>query len=378
MPPRFARAGCQRRRSYIAMILLIAAILAGCDSASSTPTPNSSATASSQTSAPEAATPTTSVAISSQSSTPQAAVPPLVSVSPTLSAISPTIIGVTPTSPSPSATAVSTATTINTNGKTTITSVGSTAMLPLIQEAARQFNASRNDIVVLVDGGGSGAGLTRVAAGEVNIGNSDIYAAERAGIDASALVDHQVCGQGFAIAANKDVTVDNLTEQQAADIFIGKTTNWKQVGGPDLPIKLITRPKGSGTRTTFDRIVLNGGQSAGSVTEANGINLTEDSSATVAKAITDNPGAAGYLGLAYFNTNNAVKKLKYNGVEATTTNIIAGSYAIWSYGHMYTKGSPDLASQAFIDFILSDKFQSETVGKFNYIPISQLKNVKAP
>ncbi len=309
--------------------------------------------------------------------TPAATNPPAIAATPTLASgiPSPTAAMTTTT-----ATSTMTATTpiSGTAGKTTITSVGSTALLPLVQEAAKQFMVSRPDIEVLVDKGGSGVGLTRVAAGEVNIGNSDIYAAERAGIDAASLVDHTICGQGFAVAANKGVTVDNLTTAQVVDIFTGKTTNWKDVGGPDLAIKIVSRPKGSGTRTTFDRIVLNGGKANGSVAEANGINLTEDSSATVAKAIADNPGAVGYLGLAYLNKNDTIKKLKYNGVEASVDNIIAGSYPIWSYGHMYTKGQPDPTTKAFIDFIVSDKFQNETVGKFDYIPISKLANVKAP
>ena len=349
----------------IVSIFLVIATLAGCGGDSATPTvpptittnstPGAALASSSTQAPPISSTPSTSVASTAISNTP-----------------------ISSTSSIPSTPSITSTAAISTSGKTTITSVGSTALYPLIVEAAKQFKVMRPDIEVLVDIGGSGAGLTRVAADEVNIGNSDIYAEDRAGIDASSLVDHQVCGQGFAVAVNNGVTVNNLTRQQVVDIFTAKVTNWKEVGGQDLKIQIVARPKGSGTRTTFDRIVLNNGQHNGTVNEANGINLTQDSSATVAKAIADNPGAVGYLGLAYFNTNNAVKKVKYNGVDATTDNIINGSYPIWSYGHMYTKGAPDPASQAFIAFILSDKFQNQTVGKFDYIPISKLQNVKAP
>ncbi len=345
----------------IVSIFLIIATLASCGGDSAT------------TATPTTTTNSTPGATLSSSST-QA---PPISSTPTSSA-SPTATSNSPISSTPSTMPVTSTAAISSSGKTTITSVGSTALYPLIVEAAKQFKVLRPDIEVLIDIGGSGAGLTRVAADEVNIGNSDIYAEDRAGIDASSLEDHQVCGQGFAVAVNNDVKVDNLTRQQVVDIFTAKVTNWKDVGGQDLKIQIIARPKGSGTRTTFDRLALNNAKHNGSVNEANGINLTQDSNATVAKAIASTPGAIGYLGLAYLNTSNAVKKVKYNGVDATTDNIINGSYPIWSYGHMYTKGTPDLASQAFITFILSDKFQNETVGKFDYIPISKLQNVKAP
>ncbi len=365
MPAHLGRPRWAASFTTVVSIFLIIATLAGCGGNSATPIVTHTITSSS--------TPGANLTANSTQ-------PPLISSTITNNAasITPSARPISTSTITPSTLPVTSTAATSSTGKTTITSVGSTALYPLIVEAAKQFKAMRPDIEVLVDIGGSGAGLTRVAAGEVNIGNSDIYAEDRAGIDASSLVDHQVCGQGFAVAVNNDVKVDNLTRQQVVDIFTAQVTNWKDVGGQDLKIQIIARPKGSGTRTTFDRLALNNAKHNGNVNEANGINLTADSSATVAKAIADNPGAVGYLGLAYFNTNNTVKKLKYNGIEASTDNIINGSYLIWSYGHMYTKGTPDPASQAFIAFILSDNFQNEAVGKFDYIPISKLQNVKAP
>ena len=113
--------------------------------------------------------------------------------------------------------------------------------------------------------------------------------------DANALVDHMVAKQGWIMVANKDVTgVTNLTTAQAVAIWTGKTTNWKDVGGPDLPIVLILRPTRSGTRATFKQIVLGG------ATEATGQALTEDSNGAVTTAVQNTPGSISVIGFAYY------------------------------------------------------------------------------
>ncbi|PEJ59445.1 MULTISPECIES: substrate-binding domain-containing protein, partial [unclassified Bacillus (in: firmicutes)] len=115
----------------------------------------------------------------------------------------------------------------------TISAAGSTALQPLADEAATEFMSKFPQVSVTVQGGGSGTGVNQVSTGAIQIGNSDVPAAEKLEdkSKASALVETKVAGVGYSMVTNKDVGVDSLTLQQIEDIFAGKVTNWKEVGG---------------------------------------------------------------------------------------------------------------------------------------------------
>lgn len=245
-----------------------------------------------------------------------------------------------------------------------ITASGSTALQPLAEKAAQQFSQKNPSAKVIVQGGGSGTGLTQVAQGAVQIGNSDIFAEEKSGINPDELVDHKVCVVGFATVVNKKVTLDNLTHQQLIDIFTGKVKNWKEVGGPDLAITIVNRPASSGTRATFKKYALNGAE------EATGIGLQSDASGTVLKTVAETDGAISYLALSY--VNDTVKALKLDGVEAKIDNITSGQYPIWAYEHMYTKGQPTGLTKTFLDYMSSDDVKP-LIQQLGYIPNSDMK-----
>ncbi|AWB43708.1 phosphate-binding protein [Paenibacillus sp. CAA11] len=243
---------------------------------------------------------------------------------------------------------------------------GSTALQPLVDQVGKKFNEKNPGVSVQVQGGGSGTGLTQVSGGQVQIGNSDVFAEEK--LDASAaaeLKDHQVAVVAMAAVTNKDTGVTNLTKQQLVDIFTGKITNWKDVQGKDQPIVIVNRPSSSGTRATFEKFAL------GQKTEDIKGSIQEDSSGTVAKIVAETPGAIGYLALSYID--DTVQSISYDGVEATVDNVASGKYPVWAYEHMYTKGEPDETTKAFLDYFLSPEVQDSDVVDLGYIPVSKMQ-----
>jgi phosphate transport system substrate-binding protein len=247
-----------------------------------------------------------------------------------------------------------------------ITAAGSTALQPLVDAAQKAYTAGCTGTTISVQGGGSGTGLTQVLQGAVHIGDSDIFAEEKfQPADSSQLVDHQVAREGFVMITHIGVTgVTGLTTQQAKDMWTGKITNWKDLGGPDLPIVLILRPASSGTRSTFKRIVLGG------TDEASGQALTEDSNGAVTTAVQATPGATSYVGFSYYQTNKAgLNPLKLDGVEATVDNMANDSYKLQTIGHMYTKGAGDPLGQAFITYIQTPAVQNGLLKTLFYAPV---------
>lgn len=244
----------------------------------------------------------------------------------------------------------------------TITAAGSSALKPLVDDAADSFLESHPDVSITVDAGGSGEGLKQVSEGTVTIGNSDVPAEDKLDADAAGeLVDHQVCVITMAPIVNKDVAdagVTDLTKDQLISIFTGETTNWKDVGGPDENIVLVTRPESSGTRATFQAYALDGNE------EASNASMETDDSGVLLKNVTDTKGAIGYVALSYLVDNNDVATVAIDGVEPTLENTYSGDYPVWTFEHMYTKGEPDEVTKAFLDYIMSDDYgtQMESLG----------------
>lgn len=236
----------------------------------------------------------------------------------------------------------------------TVTGSGSSALLPLAQDAADKFKSVNPDISVTFNGGGSGTGLKQVADGSVDIGNSDVFAEEKLDANkAKELVDHKVCTITMAAIVNSDLgsSVKNLTKQQLIDIFAGKITNWKDVGGPDEKILLVTRPDSSGTRALFTKWALDGNQESSSASY-----LETDNSGELLETVKSNKGAIGYLALSYLVNNKDVTPVSIDGVAPTLENTYSGKYPVWGYEHMYTKGEPNQAVKAFLDYIMSDEY----------------------
>jgi phosphate transport system substrate-binding protein len=226
-----------------------------------------------------------------------------------------------------------------------ITASGSTALAPLVKAIAQQYSTKCSGATITVNLGGSKTGLANAEAGSVNIGNSDVPANTATQAD---LVDHQVAVVIFAIIVNKGVSVTNLTTDQLKGIYAGTYTNWNQVGGPNLPIVVVSRPASSGTRATFQKFILGGPEKV-----SGPASLTTDSTGTVITEVASTNGAIGYAASGPAKANSGVTIVSIDGTSPTSANVESNAYKFWNIEHMYTKGPASGLSQALIDYMTS-------------------------
>ncbi|QGV17635.1 Phosphate-binding protein PstS 1 precursor [Lacticaseibacillus paracasei] len=247
-----------------------------------------------------------------------------------------------------------------------ITAVGSSALQPLVEAAGEQYQTEHLGVFINVQGGGSGTGLSQIQQGAVDIGNSDLFAEEKAGIKAKALVDHKVAVVGIAPIVNPKVGVKNVSMAQLQKIFLGEITNWQQLGGKNVPIVLVNRAQGSGTRATFEKWVMQGKQPMAA--------QEQDSTGMVRQIVGSTPGAISYVAFSYID--KTVQGLSVDGVAPTDANVTTNQWCIWSYEHMYTKGQPKGLTKKFLAYVMSPAIQKKLVLKMGYVPMTQMKVVR--
>ncbi len=250
---------------------------------------------------------------------------------------------------------------IGDNDVKTLTVAGSTTVLPVNQECARLMMDTNPGLKISVSGGGSGHGIKAVGSGEINIGaaSRDIKSKEM-----ETYPDLKAVGIGkdsVAIVVNPTNPIDGLTMDEASKIFAGEIKNWKEVGGEDSKIRVITREDGSGTREVFEKYVLKPSER-----EISGEASVKPSNGEVRATVHTDGASIGYLSLGYVDPS--IKALKIDGVEATVENVLAGSYPIVRTLYLVTKGEPDKLESEFIDFVLSDRGQS-VVEDMGYISV---------
>lgn len=199
---------------------------------------------------------------------------------------------------------------------------------------------------VSVQGGGSAVGIQAALAGTAQIGMADLV---KLPDDAAALTAVVVARDGIAIIVHPSNPVATLTIDQIRGVFDGTITNWKELGGKDSPITVVSREAGSGTRTSVEQIV-------GRMTlTANAI--VQSTNGTVGETVANDANAIGYLSHGLINPK--IKALDVEGKPCTTEAMLTGGYPLVRPIFLLTKGAPQGATKQYIDFVLSDAGQAQ-------------------
>lgn len=232
------------------------------------------------------------------------------------------------------------------NHNAIITLAGSTAFQPFAEKLAEKYMETNKDMRINVQGGGSAVGVQSALSGAANIGMADLL---KLPAEASALTSTTVAKDGIAIVVNPKNAIGNLTAAQARDVFAGRITNWKELGGPDTAIHVISREEGSGTRSSFDKLVLGDDKLAQGA-------LFQNSNGTIREAVASDEFAIGYVSIGL--VNNKVKAVSYDSVAPTNENVKKGTYHLSRPVFFLTKGELSPNVKNFIDYVLSKDSQA--------------------
>ncbi|MDP4175228.1 MAG: phosphate ABC transporter substrate-binding protein [Bacteroidota bacterium] len=251
----------------------------------------------------------------------------------------------------------------------TITVKGSDTMVILAQRWAEVYMSKHPNVTVQVTGGGSGVGISALINGSTDICNASrpMKTSEREKLKTrynSLGVEIKAARDGLSLYTNQSNPVDELSLDQIKQIYTGKITNWKQVGGKDAKIILYGRENSSGTYVYFKDNVLLGQDYSPSMQSLPG-------TAAVVNAVSKDKSGIGFGGAAYAKGIKVIKVKKNSSSQAyapTETNIKAGTYPITRFLYMYTKSRPSGAMKEYIDWILSSEGQA-IVNKVGYFPV---------
>jgi len=237
---------------------------------------------------------------------------------------------------------------------------GSTSVQPLADELAKYFMQQYPKVSIEVQGGGSSVGIKSAIQGIVDIGTSsrELTSDEAKQLSAKGWQEIKIAEDGIAVIVHKSNPVSNLTIDQIRDIFSGKIKNWKEVGGKDAKIVVVTREEGSGTRGAFEEIVMGKAKITDSA-------IVQPSTGAVKTTVSQDENAIGYISIGVLDST--VKGVKVEGVDPTEKNVKLGKYKIKRPFLFLVSKNPSNVTKAFVDFVLSDEGQA-IVAK-NYIPV---------
>lgn len=229
---------------------------------------------------------------------------------------------------------------------------GSTTVLPIVQAAAEVYTDLHLDIGISVRGGGSGVGIKSALEESIDIGSSSrkLNRREQELVEEKLknIVETAIARDAISIVIHPSNPVMELSLWQLRGIFLGEINNWKEVGGDDLEIAVVSRDVSSGSFEVFNNTVLDS-----SKVKRNSMMLASNNA--VATTVSYTPGAIGYVGLGFLREN--LKIVAIEGVIPSAASVRNGSYELTRKLYMYTNDTPRKLAEEFIDFILSEAGQ---------------------
>ncbi|MDR3074429.1 MAG: phosphate ABC transporter substrate-binding protein [Candidatus Methanoplasma sp.] len=249
------------------------------------------------------------------------------------------------------------------NSGAAITVTGSTTVQPLMVEFQEEFDRY-SDMVINVTGGGSGAGVSAAQNGTADIGmlSRDLKPSE------TGLTPVIIAKDGVIVVVDRDAGITDMTLEQLAKIYSGQYSNWKQIGGSDMPINPIIREEGSGTRDCIDTLMAT---VPGFSTDNFNKYSTQASTGAMLSQIKNVNGAIGYVNLGSLSDadGSSVTAVSMDGVKATPESVLDGSYELSRNLILVTKGEPGGSAAFFINWILSKQGQAIVEDK-GFVPVS--------
>lgn len=255
---------------------------------------------------------------------------------------------------------------------------GSTALQPFISQIANTFEKQTLQVTAKVKGGGSNiesvvdiqvqgggslTGLNAIMQQKADIGMTDVYA-DPATYSSPSITPEIVIVIPYTLIVNPDLgSIQSLTTQQILDIFsTHRIQNWRDIGGPDLPVVPISMSS-DGTPTNFQTAILSGNLEVGTP-------VADTSPTSVLNAVAQTPGAIGYIATPLLNST--VRTVAIDQLTATPDNIESNRYHFWTYGHLYTLKNSDANITAFFNYALTSAAQ-QVAKSLGYIPLASMK-----
>jgi phosphate transport system substrate-binding protein len=241
---------------------------------------------------------------------------------------------------------------------------GSTTVLPIAQKVSEAYMQQNPDVKISISGGGSGEGIKALVDGTTDIANSSRFMKDE---EVKLAMGKNIYPVPFAIAYDCIVPVihptnnmSNITMEQLKSIYMGTVRNWKEIGGADGPIVVISRDTSSGTYEVWEEKVMNKERVFPRA-------LLQASSGAIVQAVSKNKNAIGYIGIGYINKD--IKPLSVNGIKGSVETTLSGAYPISRPLYMFTAGWPKGDILNFINFVLNPGKGQKYVSDAGFVPL---------